>query len=417
MSRKRGDQEGVWNVDRPGRPNPFGVQWRETLWDPSSNGGLGGETERTKTEFYDTIEKRDARASVLRKQRKKGAMHTATRGEIDEWRAFRAATGGTPWQDVVAGWRAWQLQNGLTECSITVDMAVAEHLAAAKAKSEAAPPQMSEDTYRQKKHKLTLFAEQFGHLTLNKVKAVEVESWIVDFDEVETEATFNNYRKHVRALFTPHVEGGRLLRNPIDGVKLRDDSTDEVGILTVQEAAHLFHFALNSPRYKAALGRLALEAFVGLRFSSGCRLEKKDLNFHDRGILLPKHKIKTRKRHYIDGMPPQVWDWLAITPDACWDLTPRQYMELKSNLFVEARVPHPHNCLRHSFCTYDVAAHKNPGRTAYLLCHKDQDLLWDRYKGNGSEADGKKYQTITPQTVADLAKDYVPLTARALRAE
>src|SRR5690606_11556432 len=133
---------------------------------------------------------------------------------------------------------------------------------------------------------------------------------------------------------------------PVDGVKQRDDSTGEVGILTVDATAHLFAFALRSERHTACVGRLALEAFVGLRFSSGCRLEKSDINFADRGILLPKAKIKTKKRHYIDQLPDQVWEWLKVTPAACWDLTARQYMELKSNLFIEAGVPHPHNCLR-----------------------------------------------------------------------
>jgi hypothetical protein len=126
-------------------------------------------------------------------------------------------------------------------------------------------------------------------------------------------------------------------------------------------------------------------------------------------------KLKTKKRHYIDGLPGQVWEWLAVTPEACWDLTARQYMELKSRLFVEAGVPHPHNCLRHSFCTYDVAAHKNPGRTAYILCHRNQDLLWDRYKGNAKEADGVTYQAITPGKAASLAEGYVPLGANAPR--
>jgi integrase len=415
---KRPNYGGVWPFERPGRPNPYGVQWREKSWSSKANGGTGGEIEQKKTEFYDTAEKRDARAAELRKQRKGGTLATATRSEVGEWRAFQSAVNGVPWQDVVAGWRAWMMQSGLTECTVTVEEAVKSHLLAAKKRSETEPPQLSPDTYRQKKHKLTLFTEQFGHLRLNQIEARDVEAWIEDFDDVKAEGTFNNYRKHVRALIQPHVDSGLLRRNPIDAVKLRDDSTGEVGILTVQQTARLFSFALVTPKYREAIGRLALEAFVGLRFSSGCRLEKSDLKFKERGILLPKHKLKTRSRHYIDGMPDQVWAWLdpKITPDSCWELTPRQYMELKSNLFTEAGVPHPFNCFRHSFCTYDVAAHKNPGRTAYLLCHKDQDLLWARYKGNATEADGKLYQTITPQTALLLAKDYVPLVARSLPA-
>lgn len=403
---------GVWHIDRPGRPSPFGVQWRETEWDPAAGGGTGAEVERRKTKFFETAEKRDAHAANLRRQRKRGTLHTATRFEIDEWRAFAAATNATPWTEVVAGWRAWQMHTGVKQCDVTVAKAVEDAIAAAELLAAKEVPDLSPDSLRQKRHKLNLFADQFGHLFLHQVEAQEVEAWIDDFDDVRTEATFNNYRKHIRALFSAYRESGMIQSNPIDGVRKRDDSTDAIGILTPEETAHLFQFCAKSDRYRCVIGRFALEAFVGLRFSSGCRLEKKDINFEDRGVLLPKRKLKTRKRHYIDGMPAQVWDWLAITPDDCWDLEPRRYMQLKSSAFIEAGVPHPKNCFRHSFCTYDVAAHKNPGRTAYFLCHEDQDLLWSRYKGNATEAAGKLYQSITPATAAKVAKGYVPLNAR-----
>ena len=411
---KKSNYGGVWPLKpRLERPHPYGVQWRETIWDPTANHGVGAQVEKTKTEFFDTIEKRDARAAVIRRDRKKGALRTASRTEAEDWRAFQTAVNGTPWQDVVAGWRSWMIQSGLKECTVTVDEAVKAELA--RAAALVAAGRMSPDTFRQKDHKLPLFAAQFGHLRLNQVTAPDVEAWIEDFDQVESEATFNNYRKHASTVFTAYVASGVLLRNPVDNVKLRDASTGEVGILTVKETAHLFHFANSTEKFRTMVGRLALEAFIGLRFSSGCRLEKKDINFDDRGILLPKKKLKTKKRHYIDGLPGQVWEWLAVTPEACWDLTARQYMELKSRLFVEAGVPHPHNCLRHSFCTYDVAAHKNPGRTAYILCHRNQDLLWDRYKGNAKEADGVTYQAITPATAQALAAAYVPLSASTPR--
>jgi integrase len=411
-------QGGVWVLpDRSGRPKPFGVQWREVVWDPALNDNQGGERRKTLTEFFDSAEKRDGRAAALRKQKKRGDLKTATRIEIEDFRAFRAAVQGTPWQDVVAGWRSFLMQNGIQECITTVDDAVKSRLASTLALSQTVPPKISPDTYRQIKHKLGLFAEQFGHLKLGQLSAQDIEDWIEDFDGVKSEVTFNDYRKHVRALLQPYVKRGELRLNPAAEIVKRDDSAGEIGILTVEEAARLFSFAQASEKYRVALGRLGLEAFAGLRFSSGCRLEKKEINFEDRGILLPKLKIKTRKRHYIDGLPNQVWAWLKITPEACWDLTARQYIELKSNLFIEAGVPHPHNCLRHSFCTYDIAAHKNPGRTATILCHRNQLLLWDRYKGNASEANGRRYQTITPATARRLAKDYVPLTASALRVE
>ena len=386
----------------PDRPRPFGVQWRETIWDQATN----REVKKVRSEYFPTKEKRDYRATELRKNKAKGMPVAPNRGALEEFAAFRTAIGDTPWQDVVAGWRNWLAHTGTKQCVITVDEAVDSALANALVLRDAG--KIAADTYRHKRHKFGMFKEQFGHLKICDIKPDEVTDWINDFDEVESEVTFNNYRKVVSTLFTPYVESGVIHRNPIAAIKIKNTDNDKVGILTVEETAYLFKFAMGDDRYKKGLGRLALEFFVGLRFSSGCRLEKKEINFADKGITLPKFKIKTRKRQYIDGLPPQLWAWLAITPDECWDLTARQYMQLKSNLFTESKVPHPHNCARHSFATYHMAAFKNPGQTATILCHRSQELLWLHYKGIATEADGKLYQTIKPKTVATLSKDYVP---------
>lgn len=81
-------------------------------------------------------------------------------------------------------------------------------------------------------------------------------------------------------------------------------------------------------------------------------------------------------------------------------MTPRQYLEAKSKAFVRARVPHPRNCLRHSFATYHVAANRDVARTAVILCHSSPKMLWQHYKGRGTEADGAAFFLIYPTGAA-----------------
>lgn len=409
---------GVWPLPaRPGRPKPYGVQWRETTWDRAANDGRGAEVDRRPSEFFATEEQRDKRAAQLRKDRAKGALHTVTRGALEEYRSFLAATGGAPWQDVVAGWRAHQVSTGVIECNVLIGAAVQTEIDRAKKLLDGG--KMADGSFRHKKQKITAFAEFFGHLAVNRVSGNEIEMWADSIDGVESGAAFNKYVKQVATVFRPYVKNGTLRVNPCAAVRLRDEKTDEVGILTVQETAHLFAFALQSDRYRVAVGRLALEFFLGFRFSSACRLEKKDINFADRGVILPRKKLKTGmveggRAHYIDGkIPKQLWRWLAVTPEACWSLTARQYLTLKSDLFRDARVLHPNNCSRHSFCSYDIAAHKDAARTAYLLCHQDQQLVWNTYRGHQArgvlvtERMGRLYQIITPKTAHRLARGYV----------
>jgi integrase len=410
---------GVRRLDRPGRPNPYGVQWKERIFD----GAAGKLIPKTKTLFFPTKAARDERYHEQLALRRSGMLtESATRDELTQFRAFLAATEGTPWQVVVAGWRENLVKSGRSVCRETVETAVDDYLARMKAlrdhKNGAGDPEpkLSADNYRHKDHKLTLFKEQFGHLVLDQVPAREIAAWVDDFDEVQSDVTFDNYVKHVSALFGDAIKRKVIRENPCKEIERRHDGIGEVKIITPAQTAQLFVTAMSyevedQKLFMPALGRLALEAFVGLRFSSGCRIAKADINFEDRGITLPKKKLKTGKlkggrRHYIDGLPDQIWDWLAIAPDETWLLTPRQYMELKSRLFRVAEVPHPHNCFRHGFATYDVAAHKNPGRTATILCHSNQEELWEHYNGMATQAAGFRYQSITPLTAREIAHGF-----------
>lgn len=363
--------------------------------------------------FFPTLDARDKKASELAELRKAGMMpESVSRAEIAEYRAFKLATEGTSWQTVVAAWKMYLVQKGIAPCSLTVEKAVKDYLAVQKELLDAG--KLSPDVHRQKVRKLNLFSEQFGSTPLDRISDADIETWIDDFPDVQSDVTFDDYVKHLSALFGYYMTKKRLLAdNPCALIRHRFDGVGEVKIISVAQTAQLFHTALtyrdasDDAKFMPMIGRLALECFAGLRFSSGCRIEKADIRRADKGILLPKKKLKTKRRHYIDGLPEHLWEWIDLTPESCWHLSPRLYLELKSELFRVADVPHPHNCCRHGFTTYAMAALKNPGLVATWLCHQNQDLLWGRYNGIATEADGKAYHKITPKTAKRMAVGFV----------
>jgi hypothetical protein len=95
-------------------------------------------------------------------------------------------------------------------------------------------------------------------------------------------------------------------------------------------------------RFGDTIGRLALEAFAGIRFGCASRLEIEDINFVDRGINLPAHKLKTvmttGRRHYIDGLPDSLWEWLNIATPDTWTLSGSEWMHIITDIFLKARV-------------------------------------------------------------------------------
>lgn len=392
---------------RVGRPKPFGVEWSEFPPDPIT----GQPIRKPRRRFFPTIELAEAFAADRKREKRRGEGRTLSRAEVDDYLALRSAIGDTPWTVVVAAWHREQQAHGLAADSRTVASAVADYLAAEFRRTERR--ELAVGTYTQRRHKLRLFAQDFGPRPLAALTSAEIRAWL-DRPHLAAAHTYNNWLKILRGFFNEAVDHHQLARNPCDALRPRSAVADEVGILTVPQLAALFHCAATHrtapegpPLFAVALRRLALEAFAGVRFSSACRLAPEDIVTEDRGIRHPAATIKTKRRHYVSGYPEVLWAWLAIAPDDR-ALTARQYLALKSALFTAARVPHPHNCLRHSFATYHLAALSDPGKTAVLLCHRSQEKLWGNYKGNVPSSAGQRWLGLLPGAVAEIAAEWVP---------
>jgi integrase len=196
----------------------------------------------------------------------------------------------------------------------------------------------------------------------------------------------------------------------------------EPEILTVAQTRQLFR--ANEKIDPEICGLLALGAFAGMRSSAISRIDYSEIDFTQRGILTPAEKTKKKRRQWIEDLPDNLWAWLRKTPPQAFEMTHRQMLHRKSQamrragLLVEAyeinrinarreargealldlkpKCP-PKNCLRHSFVTYHVALHRNPGKTALIVSHRDQDCLYRHYLGIAKHKDGEKYFKIFPR--------------------
>jgi site-specific recombinase XerD len=180
----------------------------------------------------------------------------------------------------------------------------------------------------------------------------------------------------VRALFNWLAETDRIERSPFNGIKPPKVPAKEVVILTLAQTQKLFgdnatneedQTTPNAER-RETLGRLALEAFAGLRNDTAAKIVASEI--HADGLRIPAAKLKTAQPQFIESLPANLHAWLKWSQPETWSMTPRQYVKQKENAFVRAKVPHPHNCLRHGFASYHVAAFKNPAATSVIMCHK-----------------------------------------------
>jgi integrase len=177
--------------------------------------------------------------------------------------------------------------------------------------------------------------------------------------------------------------------------------------LKIDEAEALFR--ANEEIDPGICGLLALGAFAGMRSSAIVRLAYDELDFKNRAILTPAAKTKKNRRHFIEGLPENLWSWLEKTPPQAFQMSPREFARRREAALARAgllvtkaeakktgakpKAP-PKNCLRHSFVSYHVALHRDPGKTALLVSHKDQAILWDHYLGVATAEDAGRYFAI-----------------------
>lgn len=360
---------------RPGRPSPFLLHWSD------GNG-------KRRAAAYPSESAREKAAKSLTEKRSDHGTDVLTfdPNEWRRWLTFREIIGDADPVQVAQQWLAVRDKHGV-QASILVSEASERYLSARATEG------IAKATLAHAKGDMARFTASFGTKLLGDIKPDEIRQWLASLPFADV--TKRNHYKRVNAFFTWARIEGLAASNPCDSVKSPARESDEVSVLSVADIKKLFATAWKFRPQVCA--RLALEAFAGLRFSSAARLAKSDVNFREKGITLPAAKIKTRRRHYIDGLPENLWAWLKAAPTEAWTLDERQYVSLKGQAFTLASVTNPGNVLRHSFCSYHVAAHKDAARTAVVLCHASPSMLYQHYKGRATEKDAKRYFSVTPR--------------------
>jgi hypothetical protein len=362
---------GIVFVEFPNRPkHPYGVQWR-----------VDG---KRKTKCFPTKQKQIdfARAMAGDVKRDGLAALRLNTDEAREWRSFRATIGQDADLEAVA--RHW-LQTG-AKASVTVSEAAKEYLAGKEAEGMTAVALSHYTKW------IGRFVTEFGERNAATITREDVAGWIALLDAAP--ATRAGHLARVRGLFSWLVTCGKLAVNPCAGIRAPKLITADVELFTVQQGRDLFE--KNKEQSRELLGRLALEAFAGLRFSSAARIAGSEIKFSEKGIVLPAQKIKTERREFIDGLPDNLWAWLEWSRPNEWKMTPRAYLAAKSLARVRAGLPEVRNALRHSFCSYHIALHRDASRTSVILCHTSPRTLWKHYRGNATEAAGAEWFAIMP---------------------
>lgn len=344
-----------------------------------------GKPKRPRHKFFATVAQRDRFAFGLAGDAKESGMAAfrLNPDEAREWRAFKAEIGAEVPLDAV---RDCWLKYGRARAPLTVRAAVNQFIAAKTAEG------LADGTVKHMGPVYDRLCAKLGAHDVTAVTREDVAAWVDGLQGAPY--SIRTHQIRARTLFN-WLKSSRLIpENPCDGMKPVRIVAEEVQTWAADEFGTLFE--KNEGQSPELLGRLACECFAGLRHSSAAQLAPKDIDFTGRGIVLPAAKIKTRRAQYVDGLPDNIWYWLKPTDVEAWSMTPRQYLEAKSRAVTRAGLRSIHNACRHGFGTYAMAAWKDAGRVAAILCHTSQKMLWAHYKGRANEAQGSSYFLIYP---------------------
>jgi site-specific recombinase XerD len=357
------------------RPNrQYGVQWRIDR--------------KRKTKTFPTREAQLNFAKSLAGDLKRDGLAALRLNpeEARQWRHFRAELGEANLDDVLRVWR----RHGANTSRVSLTDAVKSFLKAKEGEGVAAA------TIGHFKPILRTFEAYLGGTLASAIHREQLENYLADL-ETESSETRRTHYKRIRTLFNWLKETRQISENPCDGWRAPKGEVRTISVMSVEDGRKLFSENATAPHARELLGRLALEAFCGMRHETAARLPASAINAVDKLITIPAVIDKNRQVQFIEHAPENVWAWLAWSKPETWSMDSIPYRNAKTAAFVRAKIEHPHNVLRHSAASYHIAMNGDAGKTAAMLTHSNLRMLWSNYRGMGGGVEnGKAWFSILP---------------------
>jgi integrase len=237
---------------------------------------------------------------------------------------------------------------------------------------------------------LTRFKNAF-HVNISAVTPALIEDWLKGQDI--TARTRNNLRASIVTLFNFAKRRGYLprgIRTDADDVPRAKERGGKIGILTPKQLASVISKVPADVQLYLALG-----AFTGMRTSEILRLDWSQVNFDRAHITVAPEKAKTATRRLVP-IQPNLMQWLAPYRGRTGHVFDKYVNEHAIALVGSHGIAWPHNCLRHSYASYRLAAVPDAARVALEMGNSPQKLMTN-YRELADEHDAKAWFAIMPK--------------------
>jgi hypothetical protein len=252
--------------------------------------------------------------------------------------------------------------------------------------------------------RINSFVESFGKKRLSDITHDQIHKWLYELEGSNT--TRNDYCAVLSSFYSWCISQKWLRDNPAKGIHFKV-ADKEVQILSVEEARELYKAAKESD--PDVLRYVILCMFVGLRpRAEAVKVIKEDISLNGN---IRVHSGKTGRLRYVrleEGVLQSLWNtsWPGGTYQTNFR---RRWDELRYKLGYRVwldpkyaiperpkgiKLKHwPHDVLRHTYCSYHLAAFENEALTVHCAGH-DFRMFRKHYKRPIPKSEGVKFWSI-----------------------
>lgn len=240
--------------------------------------------------------------------------------------------------------------------------------------------------------KFATFCKTFGTEQAAGVTPKAISDWLHSLNVGVVSR--NTYRSRLATLFEFARQESYVTRNPVEDVARGKENGAATEILTVEQTAKLLSVASEE-----TLPYFAIGAFAGLRSSELEKLTWENVHFDTKLIEVTAQSAKTGSRRLVT-MQPNLRAWLKGYRKSRGPVCP---VGLRKRLEADRELAGlqnwPRNVLRHSYCSFHLAEHKDAAALA-LEAGNSPRMIFRHYRQLVKPKDAKKFWSLKPSKAA-----------------
>jgi integrase len=243
--------------------------------------------------------------------------------------------------------------------------------------------------------RLSKFNLLFGSRLMKDVGVGEIESWL--HREEWSLQTRQNYFRILHTFFEFATAKGYRADNPMKGISKPCPDDGVPGVLSLVQCEKLLNAALDSEPEHELLGYVVLGMYCGIRSAELERLDWSAVDMESRHVTISAKIAKARSIRNVE-ITENTMLWLLRCSKRTGAISPTGFRKRFDKLKAAAGIVHwPTNALRHSAGSYHFAMHEDSAKTASMLGHTQDSVLFKHYRALTRKNDAKSFYGLSPK--------------------